>query len=99
MMGKSAWSQLDRDYSGRVNLVVFDVTNRKAVEASREKAQQLGLREFFDAHADEVGTVFILPADSKEVSDSVPGLSKLAVYRAAVDTVIERRSGAPAKAN
>src|SRR5262245_37282241 len=51
MMTKGVWSQIEKSYSGRVNLLVLDFTNEANTEASRTEASRLGLAKFFDEYA------------------------------------------------
>lgn len=89
LLMKATWTKLQAAYAGQVNLVVFNVTNNATTEASRAEAKRLGLVEFFEAHAGEVGSVFVLDGVSKEVKDSAPGMSDLAVYAAGIDAALK----------
>lgn len=89
LLTKGTWTKLQTAYAGRVKLLVFDVTNSATTQASRAEAKRLGLAEFFAAHGGEAGSVYVLDGVSKEVKDSVPGMSDLAVYAAGIDAALK----------
>jgi hypothetical protein len=84
-MTKSVWSQLERAYSGRVNLVVFDFTNDATTLATRAEAQRLGLEKAFDENAGATGTILILDGRTREITTSIHGSRDFAEYRSAID--------------
>lgn len=86
MLTKGSWTKLQTQYIDRVNLVVFDITNKETTEASRSEAKRLGLEAFFDEHHGDVGTVYVLDGDTKEVKSSVSGIRNLAEYVVAIDS-------------
>jgi thiol-disulfide isomerase/thioredoxin len=85
---KPTLSTLKKEYSGKVNFVVFDVTDRKTSAASQAKAQQLGLSDFFAANKSKTSTVAIInPATGKilKVYQANPNLSD---YKAVLNPAI-----------
>lgn len=58
---------LQERVGGEARIVVLDVTDRAAVEASAAEADRLGIRGFFDAHKGATGTVGVLAADGTPV--------------------------------
>jgi hypothetical protein len=60
------WDRLGEEYGDSVRIVVFDVTDRKAVEQSIREAARLGLGEFFDAHKSKTGTIAVLDPATRE---------------------------------
>lgn len=48
-------------------IVVLDVTDRRAVDRSRAKAEALGIVAFFDEYKGQTGTVGVLDASGKPV--------------------------------
>jgi thiol-disulfide isomerase/thioredoxin len=91
MMTKSVWSQIERTYSGRVNLVVFDFTNDATTVATRAEAKRLGLEKAFDENAGSTGSILILDGRTREVTTSIHGSRDFAEYRAAIDESLQRR--------
>jgi hypothetical protein len=90
MVTKDEWSQISETYSGRVNLVVLDFTNQATTDASRVEATRLGLREFFDEHEGETGTIAVLDGRTKKVTASIHGSRDYDEYRAAIDAALFR---------
>jgi len=92
MVTKGVWSQIEEEYSGRVNLVVLDFTNQADTDASRAEARRLGLDTFFDEYAGATGTVVVLDGRTKEVTASINGSRDFADYRAAINATIEDKT-------
>jgi hypothetical protein len=89
MLTKGVWSELQTTYAGRVNLVVFDLTTKEKVEASRVEAKRLGLDAFFDDHGNEPGAIYVLDGVSKEVKESFHGSRKVDEYKSAIDGLLK----------
>ena len=75
-------------YSGRVNLVVLDVTNQAHTDASRTEAKRLGLEKLFDEYAGATGTIVVVNGRTRKVTASITGSRDLAEYRAAIDAAL-----------
>jgi thiol-disulfide isomerase/thioredoxin len=59
-------STLKQKYQDKAHFVVFDVTDKKTSQVSQEKADRLGLGEFFAANKSKTSTVAIIdPATGK----------------------------------
>lgn len=59
-------SSLKQKYQGKVNFVVFDVSDRATTQASEAKAQKLGLADFLAANKAQTSLVAIIdPATGK----------------------------------
>ena len=98
MMTKGVWSQIEKAYAGRVNLLVFDFTNQANADASRVEATRLGLEKFFDEYAYGTGTIAVLDGRTKEVLAAINGSRDFDEYRAAIDAALQSAgtsSGAP----
>ena len=85
MMTKGVWSELQTAYMGKVNLVVFDLTSKDKIEASRAEAKRIGLDSFFENYGGETGAIFLLDGKSREVQASFHGNRKFAEYKTAID--------------
>ena len=91
MATKGVWAKVQQAYEGRVNLVVFDLTNEQTTRASRAEARRLGLEKFFDEYAGAPGAVYVVDGPTKAVKGELAGERDLAHYRTAIDEAL--RSG------
>ena len=94
MITKDVWTQIEKAYAQRVNLVVLDFTTDVNVEASRAEATRLGLTKFFDDYGGATGSIVVLDGRTKEVTASISGSRDFADYRTAIDAAL---AGAPAR--
>jgi thiol-disulfide isomerase/thioredoxin len=85
MMTKNVWSEIQRAYSGCVNLVVFDFTTDATTDASRVEAKRLGLETVFDETAGSTGTILIIDGRTRQIATSIHGSRDFAEYRSAID--------------
>jgi thiol-disulfide isomerase/thioredoxin len=53
-------SQLKQEYSGKVNFVVLDVTDKAKVKETQAQAEKLGLGKFLEANKSKTSTVAIV---------------------------------------
>ena len=83
------WSEVERTYGDRVNLVVFDFTNDANWEASRAEAIRLGMEPFFNEYAGISGVVAVLDPKTKEVTGWIDGSRDFDEYRTAIDDAIQ----------
>ena len=88
MVTKGIWADIEKEYSGRVHLVVMDFTNDASTEASRKEAQRLGLDRFFEEFTGATGIVVVLHARTKEVAAELEFSRDLPEYRAAIDAAL-----------
>lgn len=85
---KPTLSTLEKQYSGKVNFVVFDVTDKTKTEMSQARAQKLGLSDFFAENKSRTSTVAIMnPATGKilKLYQANPNLNE---YKAVLDSAI-----------
>jgi hypothetical protein len=87
MVTKGVWGEIEKAYAGRVNLVVFDFTSEASTTASREEAERLGLKPFFDEHEGASGVVVVL-SGRKDVLASIKGSRDFGEYRGAIDAAL-----------
>jgi thiol-disulfide isomerase/thioredoxin len=90
MVTKGVWSQIEKTYAGRANLVVLDFTNQATTDASKAEATRLGLGRLFDEYAGATGTVVVLDGRTREVTASINGSRDFGEYRAAIDAALDR---------
>jgi thiol-disulfide isomerase/thioredoxin len=85
------WSQIQDEYSERVNFLVLDFTDDQTTAASRAAAERVGLGRLFE-ETGSTGVVLIVDGRTKEVTASIAGSRDAAVYRAAIDAALNRTS-------
>lgn len=88
MVTKSVWSDLEKEYAGRVHLVVMDFTSDASTDASRNEAHRLGLERFYEEFSGATGIVVVLHARTKEVAAELDFNRELPEYRAAIDAAL-----------
>lgn len=81
-------SQLEQQYGGKMNLVVFDVSDSKTTQASMKKATKLGLINFFNTNKSKTSTVAIIDPVSGKVVKQFQNNPELADYTTALDLSI-----------
>ena len=65
---KPTFEALEREVGNEALIVILDVTDRVTFEKSREQADRLGIRGFFDANRSKTGTVAVLDARGQVVA-------------------------------
>ncbi|MGB7202650.1 MAG: thioredoxin domain-containing protein [Pyrinomonadaceae bacterium] len=80
--------ELMKDYSEKLNFVVFDITNEKTIAASKQLAKEKGLEEFFDENKDKSAFVAILK-ENKQVF-SAKYNTKREAYVEAFDKALQK---------
>ena len=88
MITKDVWTQIEKSYAQRVNLVVLDFTTDANVAASRAEAARLGLTKFFDEYGGATGSIVVLDGRTKDVTASINGSRDFADYRVAIDAAL-----------
>src|SRR5687768_2431391 len=89
MITTSVWSQIEKEYSGRVNFLVLDFTDDQTTDRSRVEAERVGLGRIFE-EAGSTGVVLVVDGPTKEVTASIGGSREVAEYRAAIEAALER---------
>ena len=85
---KPTLSTLKQQYSGKVNFVVFDVTDRQTSQIAQAKAKQLGLSEFFSENKSKTATVAIINPSTGKVLKTFQANPNLADYKAVLNPAI-----------
>jgi thiol-disulfide isomerase/thioredoxin len=88
---KPTLSTLQKQYAGKVNFVVFDVTNKATTMASQEKAQRLGLGAFLAENKSKTATVAIINPANGQVLKLYQANPSLQDYTAVIDAAIAAR--------
>lgn len=60
-------SELQQQFNGRANFVVFDVTNRNTTRAAEARARELGLSNFLAAHRAQTSTIAVINPSNGEI--------------------------------
>jgi thiol-disulfide isomerase/thioredoxin len=81
---------LQRQFSGRANFVVFDVTNRSTTQAAEARAKALGLSEFLAAHRSQTSTVAIINPSNGQVLNQFRYNFNSQDYAAGIERAIAR---------
>ncbi len=80
-------SGLMKEYGEKLNFVVFDVTNDETIKASKEKAESLGLSDFFKNYKGKTSTVAVLK--DKEIVYKTSNNGNRADYVTAFDKSLQ----------
>ena len=62
------WDRIEAAYGDRAEVVLLDVTDKDRVEASRARAESLGLGEFFDAYKSKTGVIAVIDAKGETIA-------------------------------
>jgi thiol-disulfide isomerase/thioredoxin len=89
MVTTGVWSEIEKTYGSRVNLVVLDFTNDANTERSRAEAARLGLTKMFDEYAGATGMIVVVDGRTKEVTSAIKGSRDFAEYRTAIDSALQ----------
>ncbi len=60
-------SSLERQFKGKANFIVFNVTDRKTTQAAEARAKKLGLSKFLEAHRAQTSTIGIINPSNGQV--------------------------------
>jgi thiol-disulfide isomerase/thioredoxin len=81
-------SQLKRQYAGKANFLVLDVSNQGTTSRSRNAAQQAGLGQFFSQNITQTGLVAIIDPASGNVLAQYRNNSDASDYTSVLDAAI-----------
>ncbi len=83
-----ALATLKKEYAGKANFVVLDVSDQASTTKSAETAKKLGLDKFFAENKSETGTIAILdPATAKALTKEQNN-ADVATYKKRLDAFI-----------
>jgi thiol-disulfide isomerase/thioredoxin len=85
---KPTLSTLKKQYSGKVNFVVFNVTDRSTSAAAQAKAKQLGLLDFFSENKSKTATVAIINPSTGKILKVYQANPNLADYTTVLNPAI-----------
>lgn len=79
-----ALQALMKDYEGKAQFVVLDVTNKKTVASTLATVKALGLNDFYQTYGSRTGTVAFLHPQNKKVLKTFMAESRLKKYEEAL---------------
>ncbi len=82
---QDTWKDLKVEYGENVQFVVFDVTDKGAVAASRAEAERRGMVTVFDRYKSRTGTIAVVRNSTGEAVQVLKGEFDAAKYAAAIE--------------
>jgi thiol-disulfide isomerase/thioredoxin len=89
-------SQLRRQYAGKANFVMLDVSDSKKTQNSMRTAAKLGLTSFFNANKAQTATVAIIDPATGKVMKQFRNNAELADYTGIIERSIAQMSNGDA---
>jgi thiol-disulfide isomerase/thioredoxin len=83
-------SQLKQEYSGKVNFVVLDVTDKAKVQETQAQAEKLGLSKFLEANKSKTSTVAIVDPATGNILTMFKNNPNKADYSKVLDAAIAK---------
>jgi thiol-disulfide isomerase/thioredoxin len=68
---KPTLALLNEKYHGKIRFVRFDITSEESAAKSKERAEKLGLGDFFERNHEQTSLVIVLDSSSHEVFRTV----------------------------
>ncbi|MBW4667326.1 MAG: thioredoxin family protein [Cyanomargarita calcarea GSE-NOS-MK-12-04C] len=84
-------SQLKRDYAGKVNFVVLDVTDKAKLKQTEAIAQRFGLGKFLEANKGKTSTVAIVDPATGNILALYQNNSNKADYTKILDAAVAKK--------
>jgi thiol-disulfide isomerase/thioredoxin len=84
-------SQLKQEYSGKVNFVVLDVTDKGKLKQTEATAQRLGLGKFLEANKGKTSTVAIVDPATGNILSLYQNNSNKADYTKILDAAVAKK--------
>lgn len=78
------WQALQSEVGDRATFVTLDVTDRSAFDASKARAEELGIHDFFLDYRRQTGTVAVIDCETREPVSILRAEHDLAKYREAI---------------
>lgn len=83
-------SQLKKDYAGKANFVVLDVSDKSTTAEAEAKAKQLGLSQFLSANKTQTGSLTIIDPSTGKILAQHRNNPNLADYTSALDAALKQ---------
>jgi len=84
-------SQLKKDYAGKANFIVFDVSDRSKATQSARKAQELGLGRFFEANKSQTGMIAIIDPATGNILAQYRNNADKSAYSSVLNSAINKK--------
>ena len=84
-------SQLKRQYAGKVNFVVLDVTDRASTARSEAIARDLGLGQFFANNKTRTGSLIIIDPSTGKILAQHYNNPNLSTYSSVLNAALAKR--------
>lgn len=84
---KPVWQRIQEDLGEEAQVVLLDVTDKGAVEASKQRAKDLGIEGFFKNYKSKTGTIGVLKSSGSTVS-VYKGEGDFSVYERALENAL-----------
>ncbi len=81
-------AQLKKEYAGKANFLVLDVSNQSATSRSKSAAQQAGLSQFFSQNISQTGLVAIIDPATGNILAQHRNNSDKSDYTSVLDAAI-----------
>jgi thiol-disulfide isomerase/thioredoxin len=81
-------SQLKKDYGGKVNFVVLDVTDKSTTSKAEATATQLGLSQFLEANKAQTGSLTIIDPATGNILAQYRNNANLDDYKTVLDKAL-----------
>ena len=85
---KPVIEELENEYAGRITFITLDVSSRALLEESRQKAEDLGIKEFFEKNRNALPAIGIICPGGSKVKEAFQGESEIEAYRKALDVLL-----------
>ncbi len=85
---KPVIENLKEEYNDKVNFVTLDVSSKASLEESREKAEELGVKEFFEKNRNSLPAVGIVCPGGTMIEKAFLGESDINTYKNALDELL-----------
>jgi thiol-disulfide isomerase/thioredoxin len=89
-------AQLRRQYAGKANFVMLDVSDSKKTQSSMKTAAKLGLTSFFNANKAQTATVAIIDPATGKVTQQFRNNAELNAYTSILNSSIVQMGGGDA---
>ncbi|MFB2933652.1 TlpA family protein disulfide reductase [Aerosakkonemataceae cyanobacterium BLCC-F154] len=81
-------AQLQKDYAGKVNFVVLDVSDKSSTAQAEAKAKQLGLSEFLAKNKSQTGMLTIIDPATGKILAQHRNNANLTDYKTVLDAAL-----------
>ncbi len=88
---QTTFDKIQREYAGKVQFVVLDVTDAQTAHLSETRARRLGILDFYNQFRDATSTVAVIDPRSHAVLGSVYNDTNPGDYERLINTAIQSR--------